>query len=324
MENRKVVIIGDGAVGSTTAYTMMQSDFINEIVIIDVNKSKAEGDSLDMHHGMSFVSPKEIYAGDYNDIKGAQIIIITAGSPRKPGQTRLDLLKSNLVVFDDILENVKKYLEDDAIVLVVSNPVDIMSYYTYKKLGIDSSRVIGSGTMLDTTRLKSIMSEEIGIDPRNIHTFVVGEHGDSEVATWSVTSIAGMPLMDFCQVSGYCSFTSEDHLNDLQNKVRNAAIEIISKKGATYYAIALAINKIVEVILNNQNSVLTVSTLVDSMYDNRIEKTYLSLPSVVNRKGIKYILPLKYSNEEIEQIIKSASILKEQYAVIDEHLANKN
>lgn len=323
MENRKIAIIGDGAVGSTTAYTMMQNDAINEIVILDVNKNKAEGDALDMHHGMSFVSPKLIYAGDYKDVKGSKIIVITAGSPRKPGQTRLDLLKNNLVVFDDILDNLKPYLEEDTIILVVSNPVDIMTYYTYLRLGIDSSRVIGSGTMLDTTRLKSIISEEIGIDPRNIHTFVVGEHGDSEVAAWSVTSISGMPLMDFCQVSGYCDFTTKNHLDELQNKVRYAAHEIISKKGATYYAIALAINKIVEVIVNDQNSVLTVSTLVNDLFDGRIKNTYFSLPVVVNRKGVKYILPLKYSDDEVDQIVKSANILSKQYEIIEEHLANK-
>ena len=198
-----------------------------------------------------------------------------------------------------------------------------MTYYTYLRLGIDSSRVIGSGTMLDTTRLKSIISEEIGIDPRNIHTFVVGEHGDSEVAAWSVTSISGMPLMDFCQVSGYCDFTTKNHLDELQNKVRYAAHEIISKKGATYYAIALAINKIVEVIVNDQNSVLTVSTLVNDLFDGRIKNTYFSLPVVVNRKGVKYILPLKYSDDEVDQIVKSANILSKQYEIIEEHLANK-
>ncbi|HHU27844.1 TPA: L-lactate dehydrogenase [bacterium] len=320
MENRKVVIIGSGAVGSTTAYTMMFNESINEIVIIDINKDKAIGDALDIQHGMAFLSPKKIYAGDYKDIKDAHIIIITAGVAQKPNETRLDLLKKNLRVFDDIIKNMKPYLDEAAIVLVVTNPVDILSYFTYLKLGIDASRVIGSGTVLDTARLKAILSEDTGIDPRNIHTFVLGEHGDSEVAAWSVTTVGGMPLLDYCNTCGKCNYNNKKHLEELLDKVRGAAYEIIERKGATFYAIAISINKIVEVILNNQNSVLTVSSYIESMFDNQISNVYLSLPVVVNSKGVKNIITLNYSDEEIKQIVKSANILKSQYEVFKEFL----
>lgn len=319
MESRKVVIIGSGAVGATTAYTMMFNDFINEVVIIDLNKDKAEGDALDILHGMAFMNPKKIYAGDYKDIKDAHIVIITAGVAQKPNETRLDLLHKNLKVFDNIISNMKPYLDDTTIVLVVTNPVDILTYFTYKKLGINASRVIGSGTVLDTARLKSIISEDTRVDPRNIHTFVLGEHGDSEMAAWSVTTVGGMPLLDYCKTCGKCKFDNKKHLEELLNEVRNAAYKIIEKKGATFYAIAVSINKIVEVILNNQNSVLTVSSYIESVFDDRITDVYLSLPVIVNNEGVKNIITLNYSNSEIDQIVKSANILKSQYDIFKEY-----
>ena len=191
MENRKVVIIGDGAVGSTTAYTLALGEIVNEIVIIDVNKNKAEGDVLDILHGMPFVTPKIIKAGDYCDCKDAHIIIITAGVAQRDGETRQDLLFRNIRVFDSIIMSMKPYIDEETIVLVVTNPVDVLSYYIYKKLGLKAKHVIGSGTVLDTARLKAVISDDTKIDPRNIHTFVLGEHGDSEVAAFSVTTVGG-------------------------------------------------------------------------------------------------------------------------------------
>src|SRR5574344_1354330 len=202
METRKVVIIGDGAVGSTTAYTIFQNETVNEIVIIDVNKDKAEGDVLDMAHGMPFVFPKKVKAGDYKDIKHADIVVITAGVGQKPGETRIDLLKRNIQVFDSIIDSMKPYVDDSMIILVVTNPVDILTYYTYKRLGLPSSQVIGSGTVLDTARLKYAISQDTGVDARNVHTFVLGEHGDSEVAAFSATTVGGLPLLDYCGKCG--------------------------------------------------------------------------------------------------------------------------
>lgn len=260
MENTKIVIIGDGAVGSTTAYTLMMKDYVNEIVIIDLNMKKAEGDVLDMVHGMSFVSNKKIKAGTYDDLEDAHLVIITAGVGQKDGETRIDLLKRNLLVFDSIIENIKKHLNDEMIILVVTNPVDILSYYTYLKLGIDSSRVIGSGTVLDSSRLKYLLSKDTNIDARNIHAYVVGEHGDSEVSAFSVSSIAGLPIQSYCTKCGKCGGQYMGNLEEIHKNVVSGAYDVISKKGATFYAVALAVERIVDVILNNQNSVLTVST----------------------------------------------------------------
>ncbi|MEG0034458.1 MAG: L-lactate dehydrogenase [Bacilli bacterium] len=310
MDNRKVVIIGDGAVGSTTAYTLMLRDYVNEIVIIDINKDKADGDVLDMVHGMPFVTNKIIKSGTYSDLADAHIIIITAGVGQKPGETRSDLLKRNLNVFDAIIENIKKYLNDEMIILVVTNPVDVLSYYTYKKLNISSSRVIGSGTVLDSARLKYLLSKDTSIDPRNIHAFVVGEHGDSEVSAFSVSSIGGMPVSTYCDKCGKCK-NKLSNLCEIHNEVVNSAYEIIAKKGSTYYAVALAVDKIVDTILNNRNSVLTVSTLVKDQFMGKIKDVYISLPVVVNSSGVVKILELTYSPLEISKIIESANKVKE-------------
>lgn len=311
MDNRKVVIIGDGAVGSTTAYTLLLQDYVNEIVIIDVNKRKTEGDILDMKHGIPFVSPKILKAGDYSDCKDAHVVIITAGVAQKEGETRIDLLKRNIKVFDSILESLKPYIDDTMVILVVTNPVDILSYYTYKKLGIDSSRVIGSGTVLDSARLRYLISEDAQIDPRNVHAYVIGEHGDSEVSAFSVANIAESPLLEY--YSNESTGDARARLNKLHDHVKNAAYEIIDKKGATYYAIALSTAKIVETILNNQKSVLTVSTLIKKKFNNEIDDVYLSLPAIVGNKGVIKILSLNYSYDEVLRLIESAKTLKKQY-----------
>ena len=311
MNNRKVVIIGDGMVGSTIAYTLMQKDYVNEIVIIDVLKEKVEGDCLDMMHGVSFVSPKLIKAGTYEDINNAHIVIITAGVAQKEGETRLDLLKRNVKVFDSILDQVKPNLDEDALILVVTNPVDVLSYYTYKKLGIPSNRVIGSGTVLDSSRLRYLISEATKVDPRNVHSYVIGEHGDSEVSAFSVANIGQIPLKDYLvKTKGSKGI---DILNQLHEKVKNSAYEIIKNKGATYYAIGLATSKIVGTILNNTKSILTVSTYVKSGFDGAIKGVYISLPSIVGSGGVIQTIDLEYSYDEVLKLIKSAKILKETY-----------
>lgn len=311
MLNRKVVIIGDGMVGSTTAYTLMLNNYISEIVIIDVNKSKAEGDALDMIHGMPFVSPKIVKAGDYKDIIDAHIVIITAGVGQKDGETRIDLLKRNLKVFDSIIESMKPFVHKELIVMVVTNPVDVLTYYTYSKLDLPSNQVIGSGTVLDTARLKAAIAEDAHVDSRNIHTFVLGEHGDSEVPAFSVTTIGGLSLDKFCQRCGRCKGKHLSRLNELHNKVKNAAYEIIAKKGATYYAVALAVSRIVEAIINNTNSVLTVSTLIEDESEFGIKDFYFSLPCIVNSKGIERVLRLDYSLEEKESLIASGKKIRD-------------
>ncbi|MCD8195326.1 MAG: L-lactate dehydrogenase [Coprobacillus sp.] len=315
MKNRSVVIIGDGMVGSTIAYTLLQEDYVTDISIIDVNTSKVEGDVLDLVHGMSFVGPKIVKVGKYSDIQNAHVAVITAGVAQKEGETRIDLLKRNLKVFDSIIDSMKPYVHDDLVVLVVTNPVDILTYYTYKKLGIPASRVIGSGTVLDTSRLKTVIAEETKVDPRNVHTYILGEHGDSEIPAWSVTNIGGLPLGEYCTECGWKK--GEKGLNNLFEKVKNAAYEIISKKGATYYAVGLSVNKILKTILNNTNSVLTVSTYIE---DDKFgcSDFYFSLPCIVNSSGIKEVLKLDYSEDEIEGLSKSAATLKDLINQIEE------
>ena len=302
-------------VGSTIAYTLMMKDYVNEIVIIDIVKEKVEGDALDMMHGVPFVSPKLIKAGDYNDVKDAHIIIITAGAAQKPGETRLDLLKRNMKIFDSILDQIKPNLDEDAVVLVVSNPVDVLSYYTYKKLGISHNRVIGSGTVLDSSRLRYLISEVADVDPRNVHAYVIGEHGDSEVSAFSVSNIAQIPLKEYLLKEK--GSEGLKLLSSLHDKVKDAAYEIIKKKGATYYAIGLATAKIVSTILNNNRSVLTVSTLVENEFDGEIDGVYISLPCVVGRNGIITRLHLEYSYEEVLKLIISANKLKETYKELE-------
>lgn len=310
MDERKVAIIGDGAVGSSCAYTLMLGHAVNEIVIVDLNIDKAEGDALDMADGMSFLSvPKVVRAGGYEAIKGSRIIIITAGAAQKVGETRIDLMKKNAAIFDSIISSIKPYVGPDTIVLVVSNPVDILTYYTFKKLSIPASHVFGSGTVLDTSRLKRAISVDTGIDPRSVHTFVVGEHGDSEVALWSSTSVGGLSLTEYCAKCGKCHERNMTRLNALHEKVKNAAYEIIKKKGATNYAIALAVQRIVSAILNDENSVLTVSSYINSELDGAIKNIYLSLPCVVGKDGIKTILRPNLSEEERSALILGADSL---------------
>lgn len=312
-KERKVVIIGDGAVGSSIAFTLMQGHSVNELVIIDVNRAKAEGDVLDMVDGMSFVSvPKIIRAGDYPDCADAKIVIITAGASQKPGETRLDLLHKNAGIMASICDALKPNLNSEGLVMVVSNPVDVLSYLVYKKLGLVSSRIFGSGTVLDTSRLKTAISEDTHIDPRNIHTFIVGEHGDSEVAAWSATSVGGLSLTDYCAKCGKCGAHNMAKLDELREKVKNAAYEIIAKKGATFYAVALAVKRIVSAILNDENSVLTVSTLLLDEFGGAVKDVYMSLPCVIGKDGVVKILHPNYSDSEQKALVASGTALREK------------
>ena len=302
----KLVVIGAGAVGSTTAYTIMLSGLFQEIVLIDINKNKAEGDALDMSHGVSFVKPVTVIAGDYADCRDADIIVIAAGAPQKGGETRLDLLKDNAEIFRSIIENTMKYAPDDVILMPVSNPVDILTYITYKISGLPKNQVLGSGTVLDTSRLKYMISKETGVDARNCHTYIIGEHGDSEVAAWSVTNIGGMTMNEFCKYTDRCSI---DQLDEMYQKVKNAAYEIINKKGATFYAIAVAVLRICECIAGDENSVLTVSGIFQGEYD--IRDVALSVPTIVSGSGVERILEVPFSKEEMKGLRDSAHTLSD-------------
>lgn len=282
---KKATIIGTGFVGSTTAYTLMLGGLISELVLIDINKHKAEGEVMDLNHGMPFVSPVKIYSGDYADCKGSDIVIITAGANQKAGETRMDLVHKNTAIFKDIVRNIIKH-NKDCIILVVTNPVDVLTYVTYHISHFPKNRVIGSGTVLDTSRFKYLLGEHTQVDSRNVHAYIIGEHGDSEVATWSLTNIAGISMDEYCQRCMGCNGQiNRDHI---YQKVKNAAYEIIQRKTATYYAVALAVRRIVEAIVRNENSILTVSSLVNGEYC--LSDLCISLPVVVNNEGANKIL----------------------------------
>lgn len=302
----KVTVVGTGFVGATTAYTLMLNGLVSELVLIDANTDKAEGEVMDLNHGMPFVRPVKVYRGSYEDCAGSDIVIISAGANQKPGETRIDLVKKNTEIFKAIIPQIVKYC-GDAILLVVTNPVDILTYVTLKLSGFPKNRVIGSGTVLDTARFKYILAEKSGLDARNIHAFVLGEHGDSEVLTWSLTNIAGIPYNEFCNRTGKCQ--SDFDKDKVFNDVRTAAYNIIEKKGATYYAVALAVLRIVEALLRDESSILTVSSFLDSQYG--INDVSLSVPTLLDAHGVEMVLELPISNEELALLQKSGNSLKE-------------
>lgn len=301
----KISIIGTGFVGSTTAYTLLLSGLVSELVLVDKNKRKAEGEAMDLNHGVPFVRPVKIIAGDYKDCEGSNIVVITAGANQKPGETRIDLVRKNTEVFSTIIPEVVKYCSD-SILVVVTNPVDILTYITYKLSGFSKNKVIGSGTVLDTARFKALLGEHVGIDARNVHTYVLGEHGDTEVAAWSITSIAGMSMEEFCQSCKTCNGESREAIFE---DVRTAAYDVIERKEATYYAVGLTIKRIVEAILRDENSILTVSSLIENRYG--IDDVCLSLPTIVNSEGVKHVLEVHLDEKEKESLINSAESLKE-------------
>lgn len=302
----KIAIVGTGFVGSTTAYTLMLSGLISELVLIDINSRKAEGEAMDMNHGMPFVKPVKIYGGNYSDCKDADIVVITGGANQKPGETRIDLVNKNTAIFRDVVGNIVKY-NKDCILLVVTNPVDILTYVTYKLSGFPKNRVIGSGTVLDSARFKYMIGEHMGIDPRNVHAYIIGEHGDTEVPTWSLASIAGVPMDTYCRDCKSCD--SDNFKETTYDNVKNAAYEIIDRKGATYYAVALAVRRIVEAIVRNENSILTVSSLLEGEYG--LNDICLSIPSQVNSEGVSRIINVPLSAEESQLLNKSAGALKQ-------------
>ncbi len=301
----KVAVVGAGFVGSTFAYSLMIRGIVSEIVLVDINRKKAEGETMDLNHGLSFVRPVKIWAGDYPDCKGADIVVITAGVAQRPGESRLDVVNKNFEIFKQIVPQLVEH-NQECILLIATNPVDVMTYEALKLSGFPADRVIGSGTILDTSRLRYVLGEHLRVDPRNVHAYVIGEHGDSEVAVWSLANVAGARLRDFCPVCG--EKYDPEHLNSLFQKVKNAAYEIIELKGRTYFAIGLGLTRIVESIIRDENAVLTVSSLLEDYYG--VSDVCLSVPTVINRHGVREILKLPLEEEEIREFRKSASIIK--------------
>lgn len=302
---RKAAMIGCGFVGSASAFALMQSGLFSEMVLIDADRDKAEGEAMDIAHGVPFARHMSIYAGDYDDIRDAAIIIVTAGANQKPEETRLDLVHKNVGIFKSIIPEIAKR-DCQGILLIVSNPVDILTYTALKLSGFPENRVIGSGTVLDTARLKYELSEHLSVDSRSIHAFIIGEHGDSEIAAWSSANISGIKVSDFCEMRGH--YQHEENTKLIADSVKNSAYEIIEKKHATYYGIAMAVKRICEVIIRDEKSILPVSSMMHGEYG--IEDVVLSMPAVVGKNGLETTVPIDLNEEEQVKLRESAETLK--------------
>lgn len=292
----RIAIVGVGAVGSTTAYTLLLRERVDELVLIDANKNKAIGDALDMNHGLPFLGKAEVWAGGYEDCCDADIVIITAGAAQRPGESRIDLLKRNVAIFESITHEILK-CGTNGILLVASNPVDIMSYFTWKKSGLPAHRVIGSGTLLDSTRFRYLIGDRLDIDPRSIHAHIIGEHGDSELPLWSLANISGADIL-----------LGEEEKQEIFINTRDAAYKIIEAKGATYYAIALALDRICTAIVKNEAAILNVSTLLTDYHG--VDDVYLGVPCIVDNSGVRETLTLQISEQENQLLHQSAQKLK--------------
>lgn len=301
-DERKIAVVGVGAVGASTAYALAVSGLASELVLVDANRAKAEGEAMDLAHAAAFIKPIRIYAGDYEDCRDASIIIFTAGANQKPGETRLDLLLKNYGILKESLPRLLGGA--DSIFIIVSNPVDVLAYAALKLSGLPPERVFSSGTVLDSSRFRHRLSYHCGVAPRNVHAYVVGEHGDSEVLLWSLANIAGTGIDGYCKLAGIPPVNRRE----VDSQVRNAAYDIISRKGASYYAVSLAIKRICESIVRDENSILSVSGLLEGLYG--ISGCCLSLPSVINSKGRGKPLELPLSGEEEDALRRSADVLK--------------
>lgn len=306
INNRKAAIVGCGFVGAASAFALMQSGLFSEMVLIDADPNKAEGEALDISHGLPFAKPMRIYAGTYEDIDDAAIIVVTAGAGQKPGETRLDLVKKNVGIFKSIIPEIAKR-NCGGILLIVANPVDILTYTAAKLSGFPEHRVFGSGTVLDTARLKYLLGQHLDVDPRNVHAFVIGEHGDSEFVPWSSVDVSGVPVHDFCEMRGH--YDHAEATARIEDDVRNSAYEIIQKKKATYYGVAMAVRRICEAIIRDEKSVLPVSSIQHGNYG--VDDVALSMPAIVGKNGIEDMVPIRLNASEYEKLRASEKTLRQ-------------
>lgn len=311
MNKQKCAVIGCGFVGASIAFSLVQEEMFSELVLIDINQTKAEGEAMDLSHGLPFVHPMKIYAGTYADLADCFLIIITAGAGQRPGETRLELVRKNVEIFRDMIPQITAVTQD-ARLLIVSNPVDVMTYAAWKLSGYPPEHVIGSGTVLDTARLKYLLGAHLGVDSRSVHAFIIGEHGDSELAVWSSANISGVDLDSFCDICGACD---GETLHRLYEEVRTSAYKVIEKKGATYYAIALAVTRIARAIVREEHSVLPVSAYVNGHYG--VSDVYFGVPSIVGAEGIEKVLDIPLDASEQQLLEHSVQTLKDVIAGLD-------
>ncbi len=311
MNKQKCAVIGCGFVGASIAFSLVQEEMFSELVLIDINQTKAEGEAMDLSHGLPFVHPMKIYAGTYADLADCFLIIITAGAGQRPGENRLELVRKNVEIFRDMIPQITAVTQD-ARLLIVSNPVDVMTYAAWKLSGYPPEHVIGSGTVLDTARLKYLLGAHLGVDSRSVHAFIIGEHGDSELAVWSSANISGVDLDSFCDICGACD---GETLHRLYEDVRTSAYKVIEKKGATYYAIALAVTRIARAIVREEHSVLPVSAYVNGHYG--VSDVYFGVPSIVGAEGIEKVLDIPLDASEQQQLEHSVQTLKDVITGLD-------
>jgi L-lactate dehydrogenase len=312
----KIGIVGAGAVGASAAYAMVMRGVGREIVMVDLNRERAQAEADDLLHAVPFAHPLKVSAGDYPDLANSRVVVIAAGVNQKPGESRLSLLGRNADVMRQIVPSILKYAPE-AILLVATNPVDVITHFVARfaeQNGVGHHHVIGTGTTLDTARFRALLGRYIGVDPQHIHGYVVGEHGDSEVLTWSLTSVGGIPLEEFCRETHHELCT--EHKEEIDQQVRRAAYNIIAGKGATYYGIGSAVARIIEVILRDQLSIMTVCTLVDRV--GEVENVTLSLPQLVGGNGVINALPLPLSPEEAGLLEQSARIIRDSINALNE------
>ena len=304
-DHQKIMVIGNGAVGSSYTFALVTQNIAQEIGIIDIDSDKAEGDAIDLSHALAFTSPKKIYAATYADCHDADIVVITAGAAQKPGETRLDLVNKNLKIFKKIVEDIVAS-GFDGIFLVASNPVDILTYATWKFSGFPQHKVIGSGTSLDSARFRQAIAELVNVDARNVHGYILGEHGDTEFPVWSHANIAGLQIYEW--VKDHPEIDEEELVN-IFFKVRDAAYTIIEKKGATFYGIAVSLARITKAILNDENAILPLSVYLDGHYG--LDDIFIGAPAVINRQGVQSVIEIPLTDAEKEKYQYSADRLKE-------------
>ena len=309
-QHKKVILVGDGAVGSSYAFSLVNQGIAQELGIVDIFKEKTQGDAEDLSHALAFTSPKKIYSADYSDAHDADLVVLTSGAPQKPGETRLDLVEKNLRITKQVVTEIVAS-GFDGIFLVAANPVDILTYATWKFSGFPKERVIGSGTSLDSARFRQALAEKLDIDARSVHAYIMGEHGDSEFAVWSHANVAGVNREEFLKDT---QGVKEEELVELFESVRDAAYSIIEKKGATFYGIAVALARITKAILDNENAVLPLSTFQEGQYEG-VEGLYIGQPAIVGDKGIVRPVNIPLNDAELQKMQASAKQLK---TILDE------
>lgn len=309
---RKVVVIGAGSVGTTYIYALLQTGLAGEIALIDVDAKRVEGEVMDLSHGLPFIPPVKVKAGDYSDCRDASLIVVTAGARQAPGQSRSELIQKNAEIVRTICGHIASH-HSNAVLVMVTNPVDTLTQLAARSLGWPRERVIGSGTVLDSARFRFLLSRHCGIDARNVHAYILGEHGDSEVAAWSMTHIAGVPIEEYCRICKICDYPK--HHRQIAEQVRDSAYHIIDYKGSTFYGIGLSLTRISGAVLRNENSVLTVSTLLRGEYG--IRDVCLSVPCVLGAGGIVRIIDGQLAPEEQQALARSADAIAATFGAIE-------